>query len=98
MITSFDLLATFLANAVKESWPSLVPGHSTASCQLVAHQDTQALLLQSCFLVFPKPVLLHGDIPFQMQELACAFIELSEDLLNPFLQSVQDPLNGNPAL
>lgn len=77
-------------------WPSLLQGHTAdlySNCPL-GHAGPFLQLLPND----PQPVLLHGAILSQMQDLAIALVGLQEVHINLCLQTVELPLNSSPAL
>jgi len=73
-------------------------GTLLAHGQPVVHQDTQgpfhrAALQQVC----PKPVLVHGVVPPQVQDPAFALVEPHQVPLCPTLQPIQVTLNRSTA-
>ena len=48
--------------------------------------------------LFPKPVVLHGIIVTQEQDLALGLVELHTVVLIPLIQPVQAPLQSLPTL
>lgn len=61
--------------------------HSIYIVHEVAH-------VQSCF-EYLQPVLMHGVIFPQVQDLSLSLVELREISVFPFLQRTEVPLNGN---
>ncbi|KAK4811113.1 LOW QUALITY PROTEIN: hypothetical protein QYF61_016399 [Mycteria americana] len=67
-------------------------GTLLAHIQLSIHQDTQVFFCKAAFqLVGPQPVLVHGIIPPQVQDLALPLVELHE--VPPISPLVEVPLN-----
>jgi len=69
-----------------------------AHCWLVVHKHSQIPLRTATFQqVHPKPVLVHGVVPPQVQDPALALVELHQVPLCPTFQPVQVTLNGSTA-
>jgi len=74
-------------------------GTLLAHGHLVIPQDTQVPLHRAALQqVSPEPVLVHGVVPSQVQDLALALVEFHQVPLRPTLQPVQVLLNGSTAL
>lgn len=71
-----------------------------AHCWLVFKLSTRTPRSFSAELLpnSPQPGLLHRAIPSQRQDLAVALFGLQEAHISLFLQTVELPLNGSPAL
>lgn len=71
-------------------FPFCLQGHiaiEVTCAQLGAHQDPQGLLCQAAFQsVSLQLLLVPGDAPPQLQDLALAFAELHDIPAGPFLQ------------
>lgn len=90
-ITFLNLLAVLLLIQLS-TWK--LPGHIADSCSVGGPSDPS---LQSCFPASqPQPV--HGVVPPKVQDMTFAFAELHKVPVKPFLQPLQLPLNGRPAL
>jgi len=73
-------------------------GTLLAHGQPVIHQHSQVPLCRAAVQqVRPKPVLVHGVVPPQVQDPALALVELHQVPLRLTLQPVQVTLNGSTA-
>ena len=73
-------------------------GTLLAHGQPIVHQDTQVPLRRPALQqVVPKPLLMHGVVPPQVQDLALALVEPHQVPLCPDLQPIQVTLNGSTA-
>ena len=69
-----------------------------AHCWIRVHQDTQVPLRRAALQqVHPKPVLVHGAVPPQVQDPTLALVETHQVPLCPTLQPVHITLNGSTA-
>ena len=79
-------------------WPSWQQHAWLGHGYLLIHQHSQVLLCRAALQqVSPEPVLMHGVIPPQVQDLALALVELHWFPLCPTLQPVQISLKGSTA-
>ncbi|KAK4827826.1 hypothetical protein QYF61_021910 [Mycteria americana] len=74
-------------------------GTLLAHVQLAVNQHPQVLFHQAAFQpLFPKPVVLHGVVVTQVQDLALSLVEPHTIDLGPSIQPVQVPLQSLPTL
>lgn len=80
--------------------PSLLPRHTAGSYLACCLPGLPHPFQQNCpQSVSSQPVLLHGVIPFQMQEFAVAHAEFHKAPVSHFLPSfLLESLNSSPAL
>ncbi|KAK4810558.1 hypothetical protein QYF61_004521 [Mycteria americana] len=74
-------------------------GTVLAHIQPAVNQHPQVLLCQAAFQpLFPKPVVLHGVVVAQVQDLALSLVEPHTIGPSPLIQPVQVPLQTLPTL
>ncbi|KAK4817504.1 hypothetical protein QYF61_016511 [Mycteria americana] len=74
-------------------------GTLPAHIQPAVDQHPQVLFCQAAFQpLFPKPVVLHGVVVTQVQDLALGLVETHTVGLSPWIQPVQVPLQSLPTL
>ncbi|KAK4810660.1 hypothetical protein QYF61_007460 [Mycteria americana] len=74
-------------------------GTLLAHIQPAVHQHPQVLLCQAAFQpLFPKPVVLHGVVVAQVQDLALGLVEPHTIGPSSLIQPVQVPLQSLPPL
>jgi len=70
-MTSPDLLATLLLIQPRMQLVFLLQGYTADSCLIFYPSQPPDPYLQTCWLVGPQLVLLHGIIPLWMQDYIC---------------------------
>jgi len=74
-------------------------GTLLAHVQLAVDQHPKVLFCQTALQpLLPKPVVLHGVVVTEVQELAFGLVEPHTVGLSPFVQPVQIPLQSLPTL
>ncbi|KAK4820924.1 hypothetical protein QYF61_008645 [Mycteria americana] len=74
-------------------------GTLLAHVQAAVNKHPQVLLCQAAFQpLFPKPVVLHGVVVTQVQDLALGLVKPHTIDLSPLMQPVQTPLQSLPTL
>ncbi|GAB0207267.1 hypothetical protein GRJ2_003192300 [Grus japonensis] len=74
-------------------------GTLLAHIQLVVNQHPQVLFCRAAFQpLFPKPVVCHGVVVTQVQDLALSLVEPHTIGLGPSIQPVQISLQSLPTL
>lgn len=83
-------------NAVQDAIVHLCSEGTLLTYVQLLHQDTQVLLCNSAFQLFdPQPVLVHGVIPPQRQDLAFLLLKFRRFLSTHFSSLFKVPLNSS---